>query len=74
MKIETYSIGDTVLAEKYLGTKFKIASVLQGQLMGYFHLDYQNGSPVVDQNGERKRFHRSLLTKAAEEIPPRGHH
>jgi hypothetical protein len=63
MAIETFSVGDTVFAEGFLRTKFKIASELKGANVGKFYLNYENGSPVLDQAGARRMFHRSLLAK-----------
>ena len=72
MAFENFNVGDRVAVDGPTGPRLFIAEVLQGQWAGYFHLRYSQSGTVVERDGQKKKFHRSNLTKAPEVEGPRG--
>lgn len=72
MAFEVFNVGDRVAVDGPSGPRLFIAEVLKGQWSGYFYLRYGESGSVVERNGEKKKYHRSALTKAPEVQGPRG--
>lgn len=72
MAFEIFNIGDRVAVGGPNGPRLYVAEALQGQWAGYFHLRYSQSGNVMETNGQKKKFHRSTLTKVPEVEGPRG--
>lgn len=64
MPFEVFNVGDRVLVTSSNHSYLFIAEVLKGQWSGYFHLRYSKEGAIIEKDGQKKRYHRSLLTKA----------
>lgn len=72
MAIETFNVGDRVTVEGSHGSQLYVAEVLKGQYLGQYYLRYNKTGAIVERDGEKKRYHRSLLTKVPEALPRRS--
>lgn len=66
MPFEEFNVGDRVSVSGPNEPSLFVAEVLQGQWSGYFHLRYSPDGNIIERDGKKKRYHRSLLTK----MPP----
>lgn len=71
MAFEVFNVGDRVAVDGPNGPRLFIAEVLNGQWAGYFHLRYNQSGAVVETNGSKKKYHRSVLIKVPMPENPR---